>query len=191
MTEDADTKTIVGVCGEVSEKNGWTTFHIDTAAKYPIRLATKLPAVIADARAVGQQTAVWKYKEAESDRINENTGRPYVNRYLNSVTTAEATAGGSGGSAQTAQTGTHPPIAAGDRDRSIIRQSSLKAATTLYSGWAWSRGDDPAGAVIAAAARFETWVMRDIDDVPFEPPVGVPPDDEPPRGAYPSDDIPF
>jgi hypothetical protein len=50
----------------------------------------------------------------------------------------------------------------------------LKAAATLFTGKGNVEviSDDPADRdnvteVIAAAQRFENWVMRDLDDVPF------------------------
>ena len=62
-----------------------------------------------------------------------------------------------------------PPVLGGDKDRLIVRQSSLKAAATLYEG----RGDptDESGdwplMVMKAAQRFETWCYRDLETPSF------------------------
>ena len=72
MTE-AVTKTIVGSCEEISEKNGWTTFHVNVGTQYPVKLSTKLPAMIEAGRAVGTDTATWTYKESDG---NENPNKP-------------------------------------------------------------------------------------------------------------------
>lgn len=172
----SEQRTIVGRCTEVSEKSGWTTFHIDSGTKYPTRLATKKPEVVEAARAVGDALATWDFGEVESDAINEHTGKPYVNRYLNAVRLGDAGSGSPAQGASTstqavsapqsaapAQTGTHPALPSGDKERSITRMACLKAAAELHQGG----GKDAVLSVIEAAARFETWVMRDIDDIPF------------------------
>ena len=82
---DAETKTIVGQCEEISEKNGWTAFAINVGSQYPVKLSTKVAAIIDSARAVGGDVATWTYKETEG---NENPNRPgthYMNRYLEKV----------------------------------------------------------------------------------------------------------
>lgn len=180
---DTVTKTIVGQCEEISEKNGWTTFHIGVGSQYPVRVATKLPAVIEQARAVGTETATWTFKERESDEINEKSGRPFVNRYLDKVElgshpVAEEGTTGVTSAPERPQTGEHAPLAVGDRERSIVRQACLKAAVVLYQGkGADKRGqgtedapvwqDETVTLTIMAAARFEDWVMRDLEDPPF------------------------
>lgn len=148
--------TAIGRCTDIEVKNGWTTFIVDIDERYPLRLSTKLPAVIDAARLAGSNEAEWTYKEQVSDRINENTGRPYINRFLEGVEPS-AGAAAAGGRPQAA----HRPVAQGDKDRSITRMAVLKAASELYAG----TGD--ADGVFAVASRMETWVYRDIDPVPF------------------------
>jgi hypothetical protein len=182
---DPEVKTIVGTCGEISEKSGWTAFHVNVpGSNYPYRLNTKLPAIIDKGRAVGSAVATWTFKEQVSEKINDNTGKPYTNRYLNDVEAgAHAPAAGQG-------PGTHDALAAGDRERSIVRQSSLKAASELYAGTG-----DVAG-VIAAATRFEVWVYRDLDELPSSgaPAAAAGGDATPDADAHSGhadDDIPF
>lgn len=171
---DSVTKTIVGVCEEISEKNGWTTFHVNAGSKYPVRLSTKLPALIEQGREAGSETAAWTYKEVESDTINENTGKPYVNRYVEKVEVGDHAASapntGVTSAPERPQAGAHDPVAIGDKERLIVRQTCLKVAGQLFSGLGNVEKVDERDNVvelIAAAARFETWLYRDIDDPPF------------------------
>lgn len=173
-----ETLTVTGVCNEISERSGWQTFHIDKGTQYPVKLATKKDEVIAAARAAGGQLAVWTYTEVESDRINEHTNKPYVNRYLESVETG-GTAPSSPPPASEAWPSeaaailhpapTHAPLPPGDKDRAITRMAVLKAAAEIVAAEVASGAQvmDPVAEAIAAADRFETWVYRDVDEVPF------------------------
>lgn len=85
MPDNGDTKQIEGVCTEISEKNGWTAFAIDIGSQYPVRLSTKLPALIEKGRAVGQQRAVWTFKESQGKENPNKPGTFFTNRYFDSV----------------------------------------------------------------------------------------------------------
>lgn len=76
-----------GACAEISERGDWTTFHIDTGGKYPVKLASKKSEIIELGRAASRNGGEfdWTYNEVESDRINEHTGKPFINRYLEGV----------------------------------------------------------------------------------------------------------
>lgn len=124
-------KQIQGVCTEISEKNGWTTFSIDVGTQYPVRLNTKLPVLIAEGRSAGQNSAVWSFKESQG---NENPNRPgtfYMNRYLEGVevggtvdpakAATPAAGGASGGAGRPAE-----------ERRSIERQTIIKAMVKIY-----------------------------------------------------------
>ncbi len=170
-----ETLTITGVCNEISERSGWQTFHIDSGGQWPTKLATKKESVIADARGVGQQLATWTYTQVESDRINEHTGKPFVNKYLESVTT-DGSAPAAPSETPRPQTQaassapTHAPLPPGDKDRAITRMAVLKAAAEVVGRGGYpidTAPIDPAADVIAMAARFETWVYRDVDEIPF------------------------
>lgn len=171
-------EAITGTCTEISERSGWHTFHIDKGSQYPVKLATKKEEVIAAAREAGGHLAVWTYNEVESDKINEHTGKPFVNRYLESVEVGgtmppQASAPSSTPVSQTVATSpssvaSHAPLPPGDKDRAITRMAVLKAAAeACCSGMDYAPGEDVAAVVISVAARFETWVYRDVDDVPF------------------------
>ena len=164
-------QTITGVCTEIVQKPGsdWCEFHVDGGGKWPVKVATKLQPLIELGKAVGSNLATWTYNEVESEKINEKSGKPYVNRYLESVevggqTQPNASAGSTGAPH-------HSPLIAGDKDRAITRMSCLKTAAGLYPN---ALGlDDVANdllviKVMDTARRFERFVYRDIQDVPFD-----------------------
>lgn len=84
MNEEA---TIVGTLDGITEKtNGWFELSILAPGKqYPVKLATKRSEIVDAARGIGSDVATWTYKESESDKINEHTGKPFINRYLEGV----------------------------------------------------------------------------------------------------------
>ena len=89
MSDEPDTKHIEGVCEEISEKNGWTNFAINVGSQYPVRLSTKLPALIEKGRAAGAARAVWTYKESQGGENPNKPGTHYTNRYLSDVEVGE------------------------------------------------------------------------------------------------------
>ena len=130
---DSVTKQIEGVCEEISEKNGWTAFAINVGSQYPVRLSTKLPALIDKGRAVGQQHAVWTFKESQGGENPNKPGTFYTNRYFDDVEV--------GGTVDPEQAAS-PPVASrnaggsrsGSTDRSIERQVILKEMVHHYPG---------------------------------------------------------
>ena len=165
---DAETKTITGVCSEISERGEWTTFHIDGGGQYPVKLATKLSPLIELGRATSKsgELATWTYSERESEKINEHTGKPFLNRYLEKVEVGGSADPTPEADEPAAKAGPHhSPLIAGDKDRAITRMACLKAAAEIISQTPSS--DDPALETMKAAARFETWVYRDLDEPPF------------------------
>ncbi len=168
---DAVDKQIEGVCEEISEKNGWTSFAINVGSQYPVRLSTKLPALIDQGRAVGSQRAVWSFKESQGGENPNKPGTFYTNRYFDGVEV--------GGSAMpdlaphpqpqaTSSAATHAPLPPGDKDRAITRMAVLKAAAEIVAAnHAFAQNTDPAADAIAVAERFERWVYRDVDEIPF------------------------
>lgn len=174
----SETKQVTGICQEISERGEWSTFHIDVGTQYPVKLSTKQSAVIELARAAAKakQLAVWTYAEQESEKVNPNSGKPYVNRYLNKVEV--------GGSEDPSvyEDGSEPgapakppynfsPLLGGDKDRAITRMSCLRTAVELHGPLnpaAEAEDVEPLlQSVIAVAARLEQWVYRDLDDLPF------------------------
>lgn len=168
---DTETKQIVGVCEEISEKNGWTAFAINVGSQYPVRLSTKLPALIEQGRAVGQQQAVWTFKESQGGENPNKPGTFYTNRYFDGVEVGGTITHDTGytvaGPTPQAAGATHAPLPAGDKDRAITRMAVLKAAAEVSRGINFVQDEDIAATVIATAERFERWVYRDVDDIPF------------------------
>lgn len=183
----SETLTIVGVCGETQRKPGseWVNFAIQVPGKdYPVRLSTKKEDLIRQAEAIGDAVATWTYTEHESENINPKNNRPYMNRYLEGVEAGAqsappaSTSGDSSAPATQApaQTGAHEALSAGDRERSIVRQTSIKAVAVLFQGRAThlnGQGDVPINEVLLWADRIEHHILRGIeppavdDDIPF------------------------
>lgn len=171
---EGETKTVVGVCEEISEKGGWTQFSVNVGTQYPVRLSTKVEAIIKQARAAGSDPATWRFKESQG---NENPNRPgsyYTNRYLEAVELgAPATAGGS-----------PHAVPEDERQRLIVRQSCLKAAVKALRAVEGVTTEAAAvAATIRVASAFEAYVYRNTPAVASEPPADEPPADP--------DDIPF
>jgi hypothetical protein len=162
----SDTLEIVGACSGIKEKpSGWVDVEVEVPGKqYPMRLSTKDETLVLATRSLAGAVGKFTYVERESDKINPNSGKPYVNRYLEGV---EPYAG----NGQEPREPKHQPVIGGDKDRAITRLACLKAAAELVAPRAASTAhpdyDAPLEAM-KAAQRFEQWVYRDIDDAPFE-----------------------
>jgi hypothetical protein len=161
----SDTQQTVGTVGGIVEKpSGWYEVQVEMPGKqYPLKLSTKKSEIIDAVRGVGADIATFTYNEVESDRINEHTGKPYVNRYLEGVTAGGSVAVG-GRPIDLTQT-THAPVLGGDKDRAITRMAVLKAAAQIVAGRDY---EDPGLEVMKQASRFETWIYRDLEPPPFE-----------------------
>jgi hypothetical protein len=167
-------ETIVGQCQAIIEKpSGWTEFEIAVPGKqYPVKLATKKEELIVEARAVKDTVATWAYNEVESEKVNEHTGKPYVNRYLEGVE-AGAQAQAESSTASGSPEPHHEPLHFADKDRAITRMAVLKAAAQIYMGRGtildtdFEEAPDIPLAVMKAAQRFEQWVYRDLEPPPF------------------------
>lgn len=84
---EAIEKTEVGKLGGIEEKdNGWFELKIEVDnLKYPVRVATKRESIVQEARELRGQICTWTFKEQESEKVNPNSGKPYINRYLESI----------------------------------------------------------------------------------------------------------
>lgn len=156
---------VVGICSGITEKpSGWIDLEIAVPDKqYPVRLSTKEEGLITAVRALAGSAGRFSYTERESDKINEKSGKPFVNRYLEHVEPADSNGG------VVAETH-HRAVVGGDKDRAITRMACLKAAAEIIApraGTSVNPDYDAALETMKAAQRFETWVYRDIDDVPF------------------------
>lgn len=177
MSEEAQ---IVGTLDGITEKsNGW--FEISVLApgnKYATKLATKRTEIVDAARGVGTGVATWTYKESESDRINEHTGKPFINRYLENV---EAGAVAQTQAAQTGQNFSQGNNGEVDWDGKERRDFRSRAwAQTISAFQHTIKVDEEPHDVYLRLKPFQTLVYEDIckdfaydaettndDDVPF------------------------
>jgi hypothetical protein len=207
-------RTVIGACQKLEEgKNGWYTVLIDVAGKqYPVKAQTKITHLLDEARRIRDAglIATWtikdqpQFNEDGTEKINPNSGKQYVNHYLNSVEEGVQQA------TQTTPAGTQPvadakhdALAYADEKRVISRQTCLKQASWVVAAMIANGMDidqrGPAMEVIAQASQYEIWVYRDIDPLPSSEggatgasertghSESAPPSDE----YIPEDDVPF
>lgn len=179
----SETQQISGICSEVSERGEWVTFHIDIGKQYPVKLSTKKEELVQLGRAASKEGGefIWTYTETEGAE-NPHTGKPYINRYLeavaprdggeqppadpSNVVTSKGTLRTPAASATQPASRDERAQAEAVRQRLITRQTCIKAAAELLrlkDGTAEEMASD----AIVAAAKFETWLYRDIDETPF------------------------
>jgi len=176
MSDDVK-KQVEGACTEISEKNGWTTFNIDVGRQYPVRLSTKIEALITAARAAGNQRAVWTYSESQGGENPNRPGTHYVNRRLEKVEvggTLDPTLAPSTGATSSSAMGGRS-----DAERiSIERQTLVKAAVELFPG--------------DAIKTVEEWFnfLRKVDGFLAEPRAAAPAAAASPPPAQTSTDMP-
>lgn len=126
-------ESVVGTLEGIIEKpNGWFEIQVAMPGKqYPLRLGTKKQEYVELARAAGTNVMAWAYTEQESEKINEHTGKPYVNRYFEGV----APVGSEG--AETASPATGAPARTSDamskdewaaKDSAIHKMAAIKTA---------------------------------------------------------------
>jgi hypothetical protein len=124
MSDEVVKKQIEGFCEEISEKNDWITFNINVGSQYPVRLSTKLEALIKQGREAKKERAVWSFSESQGGENPNKPGTHYINRRLEKVEV--------GGALDPAQARGGPAGNAGGRSLderlSIERQTIVKAA---------------------------------------------------------------
>jgi hypothetical protein len=166
----SETKQATGVSQGVTEKaSGWVEFAIDVGSQYPVKVSTKIPEIVELGRAatLAGQLATWTYEESDGNANPHKPGTFYKNRTLSRVEV-----GGTQNPAQSVATPgdgaqARPPVLGGDKDRLIVRQVCIKAAAELHATEDSTDPDALALQVMKSAQRFETWIYRDIDVVPF------------------------
>jgi hypothetical protein len=166
----SETRIVQGTLAGIMEKTGgWHEIHVSVPGKqYPVKVSTKKQELVELARAAGENVMEWTYTEQDSGTPNPHQpGKNFINRYFEGVAPVGANPAGSVATPASAPKGYTPDT----KDRMIVRQSALKAAAEIVAPRAGTSIDpdyDPALEVMRAAARFETWVYRDIDPVPSE-----------------------
>jgi hypothetical protein len=131
MSDDAVKKQAEGVCEEISEKNGWVNFSINVGSTYPIRLSTKLPALVDQGRAAGQQSAVWTYTESQGGENPNKPGTYYMNRRLEGVEVGGTVTAPAANASGSATGGAKTQTVDGTRS-SIERQVIVKEMVKYY-----------------------------------------------------------
>lgn len=191
-TKVAETKVIVGVCAEISEKNGWTSFAIEVGSQYPIRLSTKVQAIIDSARAVGNQKSAWTYKESPGGENPNRPGTHYINRRLEKVESADGqqTLGPIPTSSSSSSEDKMSKEDWNQKDKRIARESVLKTAASILAVTGIKPEEDPVLVTLKMAERLETWVYRGFGPTPFEQAKAQKQETSERPGAYDEPDIP-
>jgi hypothetical protein len=81
---------VQGTLAQVEQRQqGWMRFHImEPGNQYATKVDTKKPELVQQCMSLLGQQIVAEIREQESTNINPNSGRPYVNRYLNAIAPA-------------------------------------------------------------------------------------------------------
>ena len=164
---DKETTELVlhGTWSAFEDRGDWRQFEIKVEGKqYPYKLSTKNPEVIEAMMAARDQEATFYGAEQESDKINEHTSKPYMNRYLNDVKL------GTEGQAQLPGTGSETYPRGYPTRRDWIRQ------------WDDVRAVGPEGAPAVHELRVGTHAHRPEPDVPLRRGSG--------RSVHPPSEIP-
>ena len=191
-TSEKTEKTEVGKLAGIEEKdNGWFQLKIDVAnLKYPVVVATKRESIVKDARELRGQICTWTITEKESDRINEKSGKPYINRYLESVEEGGVVSSNGRSSSTAGGNGEEMTKAEWDAKERRSFMSRTWAQTLATFEHTIAVDDDPI-LVFEKLRPFQRKLYADVvgnfaqpEDAP-----GGPVNDEPP--VVDDDDIPF
>lgn len=135
-------KTVDGMLVGVEPKQGgWMKFKVQAdGMQYPVTVDTKLEPLVNAAMALLGKPVSARYSERQSENINPNSGRPYINRTLQAigprgsmVQDGQQQAGGygqqaQGGFVQQQQPQIEPGAQGRRKDIEIARQSAMKCA---------------------------------------------------------------
>ena len=186
----SETKTATGVVQGITEKpNGWTDVMVLFVGR---QNATKLgvgpddSALVDDVRALGSAEGTFEFTEKEGD-INPRSGKPYINRYLQSVHSgnSQTQPDASGGAATSTAGGSYqeaPPRWTEeevqrfeDKERRDFRSRAWGQTTAAFSHTI--KVDEDPLAVFDRLKPFQRKIYEDItgsfaypvidDDIPF------------------------
>ena len=167
---------IHGSCVEVSEKNDWTTFHIDIGRQYPVKLQTKKEEIIAEARAAGKEPASWKYQFSLGNENPRRPGERFKNRYLDAVRpglvgtpTGEPDLDGSGGTPASSSSSTAGGSGPRETDENVDwdekdrRDYSSRAWAQTISAFTHTiKTDEDPKSVFSRLQPFQRLVYADV-----------------------------
>jgi len=191
MSDEAIKKQIEGVCAEISEKNDWVTFSIDVGRQYPVRLSTKLEALVKAGRDAKNNKAVWTFSESQGGENPNKPGTHYINRRLEKVDVGgvlDPALGGSPAAGAAGGGGVAPRSP--DERHSIERQTIVKAAVPIYDQFA---DEDLFFSFLEKLAEFVAGSPATAA-TPAAKAASGDPGPTPPASEFPqddSDDIPF
>lgn len=190
MSDDAVKKQIEGFCEEISEKNGWHAFSINIGRQYPVRLSTKLEALIQAGRDAKNNPAVWTFSESQGGENPNKPGTFYLNRRLEKVEVGGTLDPAVAQGGPTGSTGTAGGRSVEER-HSIERQTIIKAACAMDREW---EDDDEFFKFIT---KLDAWLQRPVAAPAAKPdpvPAPAPPAAQGGDPAWPDtaeSDIPF
>lgn len=168
---ERETELVAGTIGGIVQKgpSKWQIEITPTGAQYARKAWTKDAGVQAQAAALIGQVATF---ECGVSHWAKDDGTPVKSLWVNSIrsgTVPEATGSPVSPSEPSPQVQTPPNHSGGYVDStqvSIERQSAVKSAVALYAALGPEPGVDTAGAVIAAAKRFASFIATG-DDTPL------------------------
>jgi hypothetical protein len=169
MTESTDKVAVGLLTGMEPRQGGWFRFAVNEPGKqYPIRVDTKKPEIIEQAKSLMGQSVKITFGEVQSENINPNNNQPYTNRYLNQIALAgqgdvstTTTAQPAGGSTPPAQQGSvvemdgmkmRPDQA---KELRIMRECSAKLAVEMATAGLLPPEQQNVAGLVAAS---EAWV---------------------------------
>lgn len=174
---DRETTEIVlhGKWSAFEDRGEWRQFEIVVEGKqYPYKLSTKKTEVIEAMMAVRDEEATFYGAEQESDKINEKSGKPYMNRYLNDVKAGTVgqealpgtSSGGGGGGKSPAggsRSGGEDNMTSEDWDAKERRRTmSLAWAHTLTANQHTFRSDEEPDAQFKRLQSYQRKIYVDI-----------------------------
>lgn len=124
--------TYVGKVGALIEKKaGWHTVEISVPGKqYPVKADTKLEPLLKQVREIrdGDLIATFTISETESENINPNSGKPYIERRLEKIELGAQNAPNANGSPTTEAQGGMTKEEWARKDSAIHKMACIKAA---------------------------------------------------------------
>lgn len=185
-----DEKTADGVVQGITEKpNGWTDVHVLFVGRQnPTKLGISPDdsQLVAEVRAVGQNQATFSFTERDGD-MNPRSGKPYINRYLNGVSTGapQTQPDALGGAAPSTAGGSYQEPQPRYTEEEVARFEDKERRDYKSRSWAHTmsafshtiRTDEEPQAVYDRLKPFQRKIYEDIcgmfaypavdDDIPF------------------------